>query len=682
MTLIKGMNLLKLNLQLFATSSAMSTDNNYIKYKISVTPGTQSVTGNYTPVTVKVYVYRTNSGYTTYGKGTCYCKINGTTYSASITSSQKFTYNSNTVVFTKTLNIPHNADGTKTLVCSAWIDHSQFTSKEQSYSEVLTTIPRASSISSISGNTIGSQVTVNISRHSSSFTHKVFYTFGDSKNVVVGTGVGTSVSFTPSMNDCSYLPNETSGTATIKVETYSGSTLIGTASKTFTLNVPSSVKPSISNVAISEGNAEVVPSDWGVYVKNKSKLKFVISASGSYDSTISSIKTTINGSTYIGSEITTNLINTSGTLTATIVVTDSRNRTISTTKTISIVDYDVPYITNLSAFRCDKDGNALENGTYAKVSLSGGIYSLSGKNTPTYAIKYKTTSETEYQTYTFDVTDSTIDGYVILENIQTNSSYNIMAVITDYFNPDGISENMNPPLMSGFRTINHLPGGHGIAFGKMAEEEDTLDVAFATKLTGGLKPVFLAANTDLNDVRTPNFYTGENITNYNYLNCPLESGTFYLEVVSMGSEGQVRQRITSCSKDTSVTFERFYYNGGWGEWRDCLFGEEVLYDNPTGSREKITLAKAASQYKYIEIFYYYGGSYFSSVKVYNPNGKKVNMVGAMVNQSTLAVYFSATNATISGTTITPNYYGEYTVTSGSFAFTENRIFITRVVGYR
>ena len=125
-----------------ATSSAMSTTNDKIKYKITITQNSQSVANNTSNVTVSVRVYRTNTGYTTYGTGTVYCTINGTQYTEAITTSDKIT-SSGIVLFSKTLNITHGADGTKTLATSARITHDQFSSSSQSYSQALTTIPRA-----------------------------------------------------------------------------------------------------------------------------------------------------------------------------------------------------------------------------------------------------------------------------------------------------------------------------------------------------------------------------------------------------------------------------------------------------------------------------------------------------------------------------------------------------------
>ena len=74
-----------------ATSAALSTSNEYVKYTITVTQNSQSIENNTSNVTVSVRFYRTNTGYTTYGTGTVYCKINGTTYSASVTPDDKIT---------------------------------------------------------------------------------------------------------------------------------------------------------------------------------------------------------------------------------------------------------------------------------------------------------------------------------------------------------------------------------------------------------------------------------------------------------------------------------------------------------------------------------------------------------------------------------------------------------------
>ena len=72
-------------------SPTFSTDNQYIKYRIEVTQNSQSQFGNSSNVTVKVWFWRTNTGYETYGSGTVYCIIDGWQYTASVRSCLLYT---------------------------------------------------------------------------------------------------------------------------------------------------------------------------------------------------------------------------------------------------------------------------------------------------------------------------------------------------------------------------------------------------------------------------------------------------------------------------------------------------------------------------------------------------------------------------------------------------------------
>lgn len=128
-----------------ATSSAFSTTNIYIKYTISIIQNSQSVENNTSNVTVRVRFYRTNTGYETWGTGTLYVYINGTTYEEAVTTSDVVDENG-IVLFSKTLNINHKADGSKKLSTSAYIEHSMFSSSSNAYSQTLTTIPRQATL--------------------------------------------------------------------------------------------------------------------------------------------------------------------------------------------------------------------------------------------------------------------------------------------------------------------------------------------------------------------------------------------------------------------------------------------------------------------------------------------------------------------------------------------------------
>lgn len=104
------------------TSQNFDTSNKYVKYRIEVTVNSQNIQNNTSNITVKVYFFRTNQSYTTYGTGTCNCNINGTSYSQGIGLSQKIT-SSRIYLLTQTVDIPHGNDGSNSVWVSAYIDH-------------------------------------------------------------------------------------------------------------------------------------------------------------------------------------------------------------------------------------------------------------------------------------------------------------------------------------------------------------------------------------------------------------------------------------------------------------------------------------------------------------------------------------------------------------------------------
>jgi hypothetical protein len=127
--------------------------------------------------------------------------------------------------------------------------------------------------------------------------------------------------------------------------------------------------------------------------------------------------------------------------------------------------------------------------------------------------------------------------------------------------------------------IDFLAGGKGASFGKPAEIENVLDVAFQTHLRGGLRYGVLENNADLNNQLTPGFYVGSHL--FTYVNCPVFTGSsFTLEVLSGGDIGQLIQRLTTCDMNRHVVHERAYYESYWGEWMKTsptVIYEEMFY---------------------------------------------------------------------------------------------------------
>lgn len=87
-----------------------------------------------------------------------------------------------------------------------------------------------------------------------------------------------------------------------------------------------------------------------------------------------------------------------------------------------------------------------------------------------------------------------------------------------------------------------------------------------TRILGAMVAAELDDETDLDEVLTPNRYIGGDLSDYTYYNCPVETGTFVLDVIPCGDEGQLLQRYTYSSKTAGKTFERVYYGSAWGAW--------------------------------------------------------------------------------------------------------------------
>ena len=486
-----------------ATSSAMSTTNDKIKYKVTITQNSQSVANNTSNVTVSVRVYRTNTGYTTYGTGTVYCTINGTQYTESITSSDKIT-SSGIVLFSKTLNIAHNADGTKTLTTSTRITHDQFSSSSQSYPQALTTIPRATTPTlSASSVNMGASITINMPRASSSFDHTLTYKFGSATGTI-GSDLGTSKAWTVPLSLASQIPNGTSGTCTITCKTYNGSTLIGTKTVSFTAKVPSSVVPSVSTLTISEAEAGLA-SKFGAYIQGKSKLKVTITAVGSYSSTIKAYKTTIAGKSYTGSSFTSGTLS-AGSVTVKTTVTDSRGRTASKSSTITVQAYTAPKITKFSASRIDAG---------VQVVMAFSIASVNEKNDKAYTLAYKLKTSEEWTTLASGSVYSYSDTQVFADNFSTEVSYDLRLTVSDYFGEvPAFTE-----IATAFTLLDFNASGKGIAFGKVSEIDNQMEIDMDMNI---YRNIFMGGSKRSNDEKNMYFQTTED-SEYIH-NCKLYGG--------------------------------------------------------------------------------------------------------------------------------------------------------------
>lgn len=396
-------------------------------------------------------------------------------YGSGSPDNPKSTFPAATGEVSKEIWVNHDNLGNKTLTVYFYTGiFSSSTKGNYGGSMTLESIPRASSYGTISGNNIGSNITININRNSSSFTHKVWYKIGNTGWVVVAENAGTSCTFQLPMSLCEQVTSDTKGTLYLSIRTLNGSTAIGSDVDTsITVYVPDSVKPSAS-ISISEADATMISKGWGIYVKDKSKLATTITGTKAYNSNITTYNSSIQSISYNKSSYTSNVLTQSGSHNVTATVKDARGRTSSqATKAFTVIDYFKPKITTSNIDRCDVNGNLTDEGTYLLFSFAGNIAPVSNKNSKTFKIGYRVRGSTS--SFTFVTIGTAYDlssNKVILTNsggtkitFDNTTSYEIVFQAIDSFETVQTFKDIG----TGFDLINLNPSGNALAIGKISE---------------------------------------------------------------------------------------------------------------------------------------------------------------------------------------------------------------------
>lgn len=490
--------------------------------------------------------------------------------------------------------IPHDSNGRKTFVIelSVAVYYSSVNCKGSSTFS-LDDIPRQSTFSTIKGDTIGSDITVNISRNADSFTHQFWYKLGNSDWYDLGTGHGTSIKFQPDMALCSQLPNSTSGTLELCIRTFNGTSRVGSdVYKNITVKVPESVCPSVS---ISVSDATDNYDTYGSYIKGKSKLSISLTGNTSYSSPIASYSTTVDGRSYSGSSITTDYLYSTGTIDIKTTVKDKRGRTGSTTTSIEVIAYGAPIIEKLVVKRCDSEGNDNDQGEYAKIIFSTSINRLGGDNSVTYTLYSKQSASKNWDSVALDEYENEFSvkeaKYIIPAD--SSYSYDIKLELTDNF----ATVAKTTSVSTAYTLMHWLRSGLGMAVGKIAELNNVFDIGFKTKFSGGILQDVLEDNTDLDTLLIPNTYYVS--SSRKYTNTPEADRGMTLEI--LGNGGAIMQRATINSKTNPAIYERFYYSNSWGNWmKICDFGGAVLWSGNNflmNASQTINLSKKVSEQK-------------------------------------------------------------------------------------
>ena len=310
------------------------------------------------------------------------------------------------------LKIAHTPDGSKSFTVSGfsgWIYNSG-TTYASSQTFTLPTIPRASSVSCSTAN-IGSNATITINRASTSFTHTLTYSFGSLSGTIATKTSSTNISWTIPTTFYGQIPNSKSGTGTITCDTYSGSTLIGSKSTSFTATVSESAsKPTLSpTVSDSNTTTTALTGNSSKFIKYYSNASVATGAQARNSATLKSQKITCGAKSISSASGTINAVE-SGSFT--FSATDSRGYTTTQTLNKTLIEY--------IKLTCSLNAGAPTTAGVATLKISGNYWDGTfGKVANTLTVQYR-----------YKAQGGSYGSWTTVSATKSNNTYNATATIS------------------------------------------------------------------------------------------------------------------------------------------------------------------------------------------------------------------------------------------------------------
>lgn len=406
---------------------------------------TYEITTNKSVVTIDSVQVKSTGwyGFTYYPDGLI--KINGTTVITMNSGTGTHSVRTNKVdewytiltggeTATGSVEVAHNTDGSKSVsievtgnryskcffyTAAGGTDGGNGWGATGSKTVALTTIPRASTIGASDAN-IGSKSTIVVTQKSTAYTHSIAYKFGSLTGYVTAAGgvsstevkySTTSISWTVPTDFYAQIPNAKTGTCTLTIKTYSGSTQIGDAqTDTFTVTAAQSAcAPSVSgSVVDSNSTTKALTGDESKLVRYYSTALCTITATAKNSATISSKKiggTAVSGTTRSIAKVEVDSVS--------FYAKDSRGYEASTDVDFTLVPY-VILTNNSSGQRTDPtSGNA-------KLTIKGDYFNGSfGSVSNALTIKYR-----------FREVDGTYGSYTTVTPTISGNSYTVTLSLT------------------------------------------------------------------------------------------------------------------------------------------------------------------------------------------------------------------------------------------------------------
>ena len=591
-----------------------TTSNEYIESKIEWS-SVSDISTNKSTVTAALYYRRTNTGYTTSGTGAFSLYVGSSMvaydYSKSISIGTSWVK-----VIEGSATISHDSDGTKSVkieVGQGYISGTTLTSTTCSSTVALDTIPRESTIDSISCSTnyLTGTMTYKYTPKSSSVYNRIYIYInvnGAYSEVMwrnLGKKSASQQTATETFNDSklSTIYNKFPNTSQVKLRftlrSYSDSSYIkeiGSGKyKEITLSIPSTedTQPTVSTMSLSPSNTLTSPYN-SLYIQGFSKVKATLGFGTKYGASVVASSITVNGNTY-ASPYESDILSQAGTVSVKATVKDSRGFYGTNYKDIEVIPYSKPYVSaksnesNIIAARCDGSANFTDSGTYLKIKAKA-VYSkvISNGVQNNYGfIKFRYRKEggaySAWQTILdckTDKSDEVITPPLLNGALDIKYNYQVQIIVSDDFYD---SEPITIAVPSDAVYMDRPAGGKSMGLGGYSSGDGNLDVYWKTKARGGLSlfnsrigEIPLESTLPLPSDQVSDGWNPDNIENGVYAvtnSRPLKQGDSVIMyngvLIQMAAYvgGNVKIQLALTSDETRNPYYRVHWYGNWGNWR-------------------------------------------------------------------------------------------------------------------
>lgn len=480
----------------------------------------------------------------------------------------------------------HDEDGSATRTIKIWSGSTSgiayndlyLGSLDASFTETFEKIPRMSQIASVSGGRrLGSEVTVTLDKKVESFTHQVWYKVWGSDWIDVGSGLGTTIKFTPAVEHAARNINAMTGTLDLCIRTYDGTNQIGSDvyKYGYDIGLPAGTQPKLAGIELTDkakATKDIVGKNIFVQTFSEMVCKF-LGFEGTYGSTVKGYYAEVVGQKNVITKDggSFNFFKNHGNFEVRAYATDSRGLTSNVvTVPIQVLQYFAPVID----FSVIRSGGDLQTLTVRRnVRIAPLIVNGVQKNTLKLKFQVKPANSGYFQDNAGGgITSSTVHTLTnsnadLVGKFSAASSWEVHGIISDAYT----EAKFTAPIVGPERVVMcKAPEGVGI---NKVWERGALDVGGDIYSNGELVQVgkltqpngkSLKITGSANDFMKTGLYYSHNMDDLpDGLNMYQKYG--YLQVNTHPDDASFALQIY-IPHNTDIMFMRRKTNYGWQKW--------------------------------------------------------------------------------------------------------------------